>query len=184
MENTQNKSPFVTYLYSLAKTGNRGALADLRQGLSGTPGTTPSMYPYVAPWVPENARGTWQEKVYYITAALFAYYQSGSAGGTNLLADCGNLGSHCRSLIQKEKQSESFEVRFADLLKTNREDLLIYLKQIFGLLKGGEIAINWHQLFFDLQHWNSESQYIQHQWANAFWAYQALNNLSTAIDKH
>jgi CRISPR system Cascade subunit CasB len=173
MTDKPNVHPFITYLYSLADAGKRGVLADLRRGLSGAPATTPAMFPYIAAWVPEDARNTWQEKVYYIVAALFAYYQSGAAAGPRLRTDQGNLGSHCRNLAQKEKQSASFEMRFSALLNANQDDLPTFLRQIISLLKGGDIPINWHQLFHDLQRWNSESQYIQRQWANSYWAYKS-----------
>ncbi|MDY6847283.1 MAG: type I-E CRISPR-associated protein Cse2/CasB, partial [Chloroflexota bacterium] len=70
--------PFINYLYSLATEQKRGALAELRRGLARPPATAPVMFPYVARWVPEDFRYTWREKVYYLVAALFAYYQSGS----------------------------------------------------------------------------------------------------------
>jgi CRISPR type I-E-associated protein CasB/Cse2 len=89
------KNPFIKYLYALVETSNRAALADLRRGLSGQPGTSPAMFQYVAPWVPEDARNTWKEKVYYIIASLFAYYQAGASGKV-LTTDQGNFGTHCR----------------------------------------------------------------------------------------
>jgi CRISPR type I-E-associated protein CasB/Cse2 len=165
------KNHFIIYLYTLAEKNNRGALADLRQGLTGQPGTTPAMFPFIAPWVPDEARNTWLEKVYYIIAALFAFYQAGSAG-KNLVTELGNLGNHCRDLMEKNKQSASFEARFTSLLKAHRDDLAILLKQILSLLRGEAIPINWQQLFYDLQHWNSESQFVQRQWANGYWNYQ------------
>lgn len=171
---------FIIYLYTLAEKSNRGALADLRRGLSGQPGTNPAMFPYVAPWVPDDARNTWHEKVYYIVAALFANYQAGSAG-KNLSTDKGNLGDHCRSLVEKKlvekkAQSASFESRFTCVLKAHRDDVAIMLKQVLAMLRSEEIPINWHQIFYDLQYWNSESQYVQRQWANGFWVYQKPDN--------
>lgn len=166
-----NQNNFIIYLYTLAEKGNRGALADLRRGVSGQPGTHPAMFSIVAPWIPDDARNTWLEKVYYIIAALFAYYQAGAAG-TNLGTDKGNLGNHCRSLVEKKAQSASYETRFTNLLKAHRDDLVSHLKQVLALLRGEDIPINWHQLFYDLQHWNSDSQFVQRQWANGFWVYQ------------
>lgn len=163
---------YIDYLISLADGNNRGAMADLRRGLAGQPGTEPAMFPYVAPWVPDNLRNTWREKVYYLVAAQFAYYQAGSGAGARLRTDEGNLGKHCQTLVLKEKQSGSFEMRFTSLLNAHPEDLPTYLKQVISLLRSNEIAINWHQLLHDLLSWNSESRYIQRQWANSYWAYQ------------
>ena len=164
--------PFIEYLYSLSQGQHRGALADLRRGLSEPPGTAPVMFPYVARWVPEDARQSWKEKVYYLVAALFAYYQSGSKQAGKQRITSGNFGEHCLRAKAAKKQSESYEMRFASLLKSNVEDLPVYLRQMISLLKSAEVPINWDQLFYDLNRWNSESQYIQRQWANSFWAYQ------------
>jgi len=168
------KQPFIGYLYSLSQSGNRGALADLRRGLSGSPGTTPVMFQYVARWVPDESRNTWKESVYYIIASLYAYYQSGGAGKA-LSTDKGNFGEHCRNLKDKQAQSASFEARFTGLLKAHRDDLPVLLQQIMGLLKGEDIPINWDQLFYDLQYWNASSQFVQRNWANGYWKYQPKN---------
>ena len=171
MKDLRNKNPFIKYLYSLNETGNRGALADLRRGLSGPPGTSPAMFQYVAPWVPDEARNTWRESVCYIVAGLFSYYQAGSAGKA-LSTDKGDFGDHCRNLKDKQDQSASFEARFSGLLKAHRDDLPVLLQQIMGLLKGEDIPINWDQLFYDLQYWNASSQFVQRNWANGYWKYQ------------
>ncbi len=162
--------PFVEYLYSLATDKRRGALADLRRGLSEPPGTAPVMFPYVARWVPKDARNTWREKVYYLTAALFAYYQSGSSIQSKRRLTTGNMGDHCRQAATKEKRSASFEMRFSSLLKSNLDDLPVLLRQMVSLLKSADVPINWDQLFHDLFYWNSESQFVQRQWANSYWA--------------
>jgi len=173
MSDEKQIHPFIDYLYSLSQGHqHRGALADLRRGLSESPGTAPVMFPYVARWVPEDARQSWKEKVYYLVAALFAYYQSGSKQAGKQRITSGNFGEHCLRAKAAKKQSESYEMRFASLLKSNVEDLPVYLRQMISLLKSAEVPINWDQLFYDLNRWNSESQYIQRQWANSFWAYQ------------
>lgn len=164
--------PFIEYLYSLSRGQKRGALADLRRGLSEPPGTAPIMFPYVARWVPEDARQSWREKVYYLIAALFAYYQSGASEVGKQRMTSGNFGEHCRMAKTAKKQSESYEIRFASVLKSHNEDLPVYLRQMISLLKSADVPINWDQLFHDLNRWNSESQYIQRQWANSYWAYQ------------
>ncbi len=171
MSNVIVKNPFIKYLYALVETSNRAALADLRRGLSGQPGTSPAMFQYVAPWVPEDARNTWKEKVYYIIASLFAYYQAGASGKV-LTTDQGNFGTHCRQLKAKQEQSASFEARFTNLLKAHRDDTPILIKQILSLLRGEDIPVNWEQLFYDLQYWNSATQSVQRQWANGYWKYQ------------
>lgn len=162
--------PYIQYLYSLATEGRRGTLADLRRGLAEPPGTAPVMFPYVARWVPEKDRYSWTEKVYYLIAALFAYYQSGSGVESKRKLTKGNFGDHCRLAGLKNAQSASFEARFAALLKANAEDLPVVLRQMISLLKSADVPINWDKLFHDLCRWNSESQYIQRQWANSYWS--------------
>ncbi len=178
---------FIEYLYSLATDQRRGALADLRRGLAEPPATAPVMFPYVARWVPENARYSWVEKVYYLIAALFAYYQSGSGIESKRKITKGNFGEHCQRSAAKNAQSASFEARFATLLKANPDDLPVVLRQMVSLLKSADVPINWDQLFHDLCRWNSESQYIQRQWANSYWSpreredqeYQPDNNIES-----
>lgn len=162
--------PFIDYLYSLAFDQRRGALADLRRGLSDPPATSPVMFPYVARWVPESARYAWTEKVYYLVAALFAYYQSGGSSGGKQRIITGNFGDHCRDAAKKKSQSASFEMRFSSLINTNKDDLPVILRQMVSLLKSADVPINWDQLFHDLCRWSTESQYVQRQWANSYWA--------------
>jgi CRISPR system Cascade subunit CasB len=170
MSEEKELHPFIEYLYRLARDGQRGALADLRRGLSEPPGTAPVMFPYVARWVPEDARYRWREKVYYLTAALFAYVQSGGGAAGKQRLTTGNLGDHCRRAVsQKENKSGSFEMRFAALLRANPDDLPIFLRQMISLLKSAEIPINWNQFFYDLMYWNSESRYVQNRWAHSYW---------------
>jgi len=168
--------PFIEYLYSLKGNNRRGSLADLRRGLSDPPGTSSVMFPYIARWVPEDTRFTWTEKVYYLVAALFAYYQSGTGTKSKQRLTHGNMGDHCLQATKNKKQSASFEMRFSALLKAHPEDLPVIMRQMISLLKSADVAINWDQLFHDLCRWNSESQYIQRQWANSYWAYQKPSN--------
>ena len=164
--------PYIQYLYSLATEGRRGALADLRRGLAEPPGTAPVMFSYVARWVPEEMRYSWTEKVYYLIAALFAYYQSGGGVEGKRRIAKGNFGDHCRIASIKKAQSASFEARFSALLKAHPDDLPVVLRQIISLLKSADVPITWDQLFQDLRHWNSESQYVQRRWANSYWSSQ------------
>ena len=172
MAYTTQAHPYVDYLFSLSSGQQKGAIADLRRGLSDPPAASPAMFPYVAKWVSDADRYTWKEKVYYLVAALFAYYQSGGGQAKNIRRTTGNLGDHCREASQKEQKSKSFEMRFAALLKANDEDLPILLRQMISLLKSADVAVNWDQLFYDLCHWNSQKNFVQHRWSNSYWNYQ------------
>ncbi len=169
MKDESQIHPFIEYLYVLVTDQRRGALADLRRGLSEPPATAPMMFPYIARWVPEDTRNTWTEKVYYLVAALFAYYQSGGGDVRKGFTRQGNMGDHCLLASLNKPQSGSFEMRFAALLRANPDDLPVILRQMVSLLKSADVPINWDQLFTDLCRWNNESKYIQRQWANQFW---------------
>lgn len=158
--------PFITYLEGLAESEDRGALAALRRGLGQPPGTVAAMYPYVVPWLPPDAR-PWQEAAHYLIAALFALYPSPSGGG--------NLGTSFRQAQGTEPPSLSeerispIERRFTALLAAHPDDLPHHLRQAVSFLKSKEVAINWHQLFRDIQNWGHPDRRVQKEWARAFW---------------
>jgi len=149
--------PFVTYLQGLQD--DRGALAALRRGLGQDPSAAPEMYRYVVPWVPQDAEA-WREAAYYLLASLFALHPGNATEG--------NLGAHfARAAAQGSHQA--IERRFSTLLAAHPDDLPVYLRQAVGFLKSKGIAINWHQLFEDMLHWNRPNHSVQKAWARAFW---------------
>jgi CRISPR system Cascade subunit CasB len=151
--------PFVAYLQGLAEKEERGALAALRRGLGQPPGTVPAMYPYVVPWLPQEG-GAWREAPYYHVAALFALHPA--AGGS------GNLGAAFR-LARGDEENEAVERRFTALLAAHPDDLPDYLRQAVGFLRSKDVAIDWDQLFQDIQHWGLPTRMVQKKWAGAFW---------------
>ena len=150
-------SSFISYLMSLAEHENRGALAALRRGLGQPPGTVAAMYPYVVPWLPADTR---QEAAYYEVAALLALHPV--AGGT------GNLGEAFKHARGNES-NEAIERRFTALLAAHPDDLPDHLRQAVGFLKSKNIAIDWNQLFYDVQHWGHPKHTVQKAWARAYW---------------
>lgn len=150
-------SPFISYLMSLAERENRGALAALRRGLGQPPGTVAAMYPYVVPWLPANAR---LEEVYYVVAALLALHPA--AGGS------GNLGA-AFSVAKGSESNDAIERRFTALLTAHTDDLPDHLRQAVSFLKSQDIAIDWNQLFYDVQHWGHHAHVVQKAWARAYW---------------
>jgi len=150
--------PFVEYLESLRD--DRGVLAALRRGLGQPPGTVASMYPYVVPWLADDAP-PWQETAHYLIAALFAYHSA--AGGA------GNMGSHFARAREPRGEDAAIERRFTALLAAHSDDLDFYLRQAVSFLKSKEVPVNWHQLLSDLQAWDHPDRYVQKQWARAFW---------------
>jgi CRISPR system Cascade subunit CasB len=163
---------FITYLKSLTEKQERGALAALRRGLGQPPGTTAEMYRYVVPRLPANVYKQ-QEAAYYIVASLFALHPKPR--------DDGNVGSHMAETLRGNPNGkEALERRFTALLSANSEDLPNYLRQAVSFLKSKEVAINWLQLLKDLQGWNSDSRYVQQNWANDFWRRTSAESPSPA----
>jgi len=154
----QKTHPFVDYLERLRD--NRGVLAALRRGLGQIPGTVASMYPYVVPWLPDNAPRH-RTTVYYLIAALFAHHPGNNRKG--------NMGDHFARARDPGGDNTAIERRFTALLAAHPDDLDTYLRQAVGFLKSKEVPVNWHQLFFDLRNWGHPDRFVQQQWARAFW---------------
>jgi CRISPR system Cascade subunit CasB len=164
MQETQH--PYINYLASLRdhpdQSHSRAALAELRRGLGQPPGTVHEMYPYVVPFLPNDA-GKMREDAYFLIAALFAYHPEPGGGG--------NMGSHFARARDPNGDDTAIERRFAALLSAHVDDLPIQLRQAVGFLRSRqpEIPVNWHRLFTDLLGWSHPSGYVQKEWARAFW---------------
>lgn len=148
----------ISYLKNLEKRQDRAALAHLRRGLGKPPKTAMEMFPYLGQFLSHDTKQNYENTV-FIVAALFAYYSD--AKHTK-----GNLGASLRELSEK---SDSIEKRFVALLNAEAEDLPYYLRQIIGLLKSNDVAVNWERLFKDVQYWNSDQRFVQQKWAEQFW---------------
>ena len=149
----------IRYLRGLNKPPqNRAALANLRRGLGKPPKSVMEMYPYLGQFLYNDSKHNYETAV-FIVAALFAYYPDAPG-------NAGNLGDSIRRM---KDDSDSIEKRFVALLNAEAEDLPYYLRQIIGLLKSKEIAVNWNQLFRDIKNWNSDKRYVQTAWARSFW---------------
>ena len=149
----------IRYLKNLEKPPkDSAALANLRRGLGKPPKTAMEMFPYLGQFLSHETKHNYENAV-FIVAALFAYYPDAPP-------NVGNLGA---SLRQLKGDSDSIEKRFVALLNAEAEDLPYYLRQIIGLLRAKEIAVNWEQLFKDVQNWNSDKRFVQRNWAERFW---------------
>ena len=126
-----------------------------------------SEYPYLGQFLSNEPKRNY-ENALFIVAALFAYYPDAPS-------NVGNLGASMQKL---KDVSDSIEKRFVALLNAEVDDLPYYLRQIIGLLKSNEIAVNWEQLFKDVQYWetdgtNSKYENVQARWARSFWGSSA-----------
>ena len=95
-------------------------------------------------------------------ACLFAYYPQ------SLEDNRRNFGDSAR-VLASATQSGGAERRFRALLDTSLEDLNPPLGAIVRLMKSKRVAIYYPKLIVDLGRWEHPDQYVQDQWARAFW---------------
>jgi CRISPR system Cascade subunit CasB len=161
----------IEYLTGLSSANDRGPLATLRRGLGYPPGECIDMYRYIAHCVPDWDRNTDREKIYYLVAALYAYYPISAPEGNKE-----NFGNHMALAASRLPDPISTERRFTVLLNANSSDLAGAMRQAVSFIRSKDIPkpipINWKILFNDLMHWDLPDKRIQRRWANAFWAYQ------------
>lgn len=156
--------PLIGYLKDLAKRQDRAALAHLRRGLNSKPGESVAMFPYVGRFLGEKTDAA-HDRAVFLTSALFADYSDAAS----------NIGDLGRSIRQIADRSDSIERRFIALLDADPDDLHYYLRQMIGMLKANNIAVNWTELFKDIRGWGSESRYVQKKWARSFWGSAETN---------
>ena len=162
---TAHENSFVTRLKRLVADGDNGALAALRRGLGKPPGSVAEMHRHVLPWLDADECGDqWREDVFYLVAALFAFWHQGKVGSPANAPP--NIGA---SLSQLRDESGSIEKRFAALLNAHYDDVAQHLRHVIGLLKGKDIAVDWSWLLTHLRHWDSDTRWVQRQWARGFW---------------
>ncbi|MBX3291566.1 MAG: type I-E CRISPR-associated protein Cse2/CasB [Acidobacteria bacterium] len=154
----KHESGLIAYLHGLAKRKDRAALAHLRRGLGKKPGDAMEMYPYVGRFAGERSNEA-HERAVFLTAALFADYPDAPQ-------NAGDLGSSVKQIAEK---SDSIERRFVALLDADAKDLHYYLRQMFGLLKGNSVPVNWDRLFKDVRNWSHDDRFVQRNWARSFW---------------
>lgn len=166
MTTTQNKarnrleyeSKFLQLVCDQTKNDN-AAKADFKRALSGESEHVRKVYRYVLPYVGNASE--WELKQILIpVACLSVYYPSDSTTG--------NFGHSCRELA-KATNSEGADRRFRALLDLSLADIKSPLTALVRQMKSKEIAINYPQLLADLRQWEHPNEYVQDQWARAFW---------------
>lgn len=155
MSEEPRQHPLVSFLE--LHSDDRAMLAELRRGLGRNPGEAAGMFPYVLPYV-SNPR---QEGDLFLIASLFALHP--------LSAKSGNLGDHLRAYAQEVGDDTSTTRRLIQLLSLRRPALDSPLRQHISMLKAKDIAVNWHQLIFDVQYWSHDDHFVQKKWASAYW---------------
>ena len=155
---------FVTRLKRLVADGDNAALAALRRGLGKPPGSVAQMHRIVLPWLSNEPDASWNEDVFYLVAALFAFWHQGKDGSPSSAPS--NIGE---SLSQLRDESGSIEKRFAALLNAHQDDVAQHLRHLIGLLKSKDVAVDWSQLIWDLRGWDFDDRKVQRRWARGFW---------------
>lgn len=151
-----------TYLDWLEEMNNRDSRvrAVLRRSLAFDPGTFPAAYPYVEPFLKEDA-SVWQRQVHYLVAALWAsHWKVQRNGGIQPIGKAA-------ALHQLASGSASTERRFITLLDADADELPYRLRQMIALLK--EQAIDFNALLSDLLRWRSPDKRTQNRWARQFY---------------
>lgn len=172
---------FVAFLERLVAEGDRASLAALRRGL-GRPGSAAEVYRFVVPWLPPGVP-PWEETAYYLVASLFAWHQRSWSDSGIEDEMSPNLGASFARLADALGGVDRVEARFVALLNSHREDLPDRLRHIVGLLRSGDVPIDWAQLLQDLKGWDWESRAVQRAWAKAFWRHASVDTAPADEDR-
>lgn len=138
---------------------DNGAKATLKRALTGEVRHLRAVYPLVLPYL---GGIEYNQDEWIFVACLFAYYPQ------SLEDNRRNFGDSARGLASAT-QSEGADRRFRALLDTSLEDLRSPLGAMVRLMKSKGVAINYPKLIVDLCRWEHPDQYVQDQWARAFW---------------
>ena len=152
-------SPLVSYL--MKHREDRGMMAALRRGLGKTKGHV-AMYPYVVPYLPDNAREAWR---YFTVAALFSYHHDPLEEGVSLGGAMARL-----------ERNDTLQKRFTWLLDATIDELPFRLKSVVSLLKSKKIGLDYHRLFYDLGYWDHPDGFVQLRWARDFYGLEEKEN--------
>ena len=115
-------SAYLDWLEEMNKRDSR-VRAVLRRSLAFAPGVFPAAYPYVGPFLAEDA-SHWRRQVHYLVAALWAaHWKAERSGGIQPIGKAA-------ALLQLASKSASTERRFIALLDANPDELPYRLRQM------------------------------------------------------
>jgi CRISPR system Cascade subunit CasB len=162
----------ISWLENASQT-NTKIRAVLRRSLSFPPGAFPAAYPYIEPFIRQEATG-WEREMYYLVAGLWAINSKDKEDDRAV-----NFERACAEYFQTKEMPPSFETRFITLLDADSDQLPHRLRQAVTLLK--DYSINFETLLRDLIYWRTSSKITQQRWACEF--YRNLNNFSKDDNK-
>jgi CRISPR system Cascade subunit CasB len=148
-------------LTALAQPENpdRAALAHLRRGLDHPLDYTLGRVGWLFHRVPDFAL---EHAV--LAAGLFAWTK-GDCPHTDRV----NFGAAFGTGLTLEQKKQR-EMRFIDLLDTDRQELRYKLRQAISLIARDSIALDWALLIRHLRYWADADRWVQKKWARGFWA--------------
>ncbi|MER3435874.1 MAG: type I-E CRISPR-associated protein Cse2/CasB [Leptolyngbya sp. ERB_1_1] len=155
----------IRFLLSVSDrtTKDNGAKADFKRALSGEPEHIRKVYPFVLPYI-SNASEREQKQIWIPIACLSVYYPQPLREPEQQR----NFGNSSRGLATATN-SEGANRRFRALLDLALTDIQSPLTALVRQMKSKGIAIDYPKLIADLCQWEHADQYIQDQWARAFW---------------
>lgn len=164
-------SAFLEWLETMNERDTR-VRAVLRRSLAFAPGAYCAAFPYVEPFLTDDAPH-WRRQVHYLVAALWAAHWKADRQGPML--PMGNaIASYAMNHHKREQLmtgGSSTERRFIALLDADPEQLPHRLRPMVALLK--DETIDFDALLTDLLWWQDERKSRQNNWARQF--YRTLN---------
>ncbi|MDR3672163.1 MAG: type I-E CRISPR-associated protein Cse2/CasB [Holophaga sp.] len=150
---------FLDWLETKGAEDNK-VRAVLRRSLAFEPGKFVEAYPYVEPFVKDEA-SSWRREMHYLVAGLWAFHWAEGRTGPRL-----PLGKACAA-HQAASGAASTERRFIALLDADPDQLPHRLRQMVALLKN--FPLDFEGLLTGLLYWNDDQKRTQNQWARDFY---------------
>ena len=158
----------IMELYNRDNSWSKAALAKLRRGIGKDLGEMPELFEYVLEGLPEEfyekSKNEMEkaEKAIYQTLTLFAFHQQGKNDfmGRQEGKYGQSLGNAIRILINRDIDKEvAIKRRFDKILTAaNIEELAVHSRGMIGLLKDGNIPIDYVNYANDL-YWFQYPEY-------------------------
>lgn len=157
-------SALLDYLQRLKNQDDRGALADLRNGLKET--QKYRAWPLLAGFFKKNPDDDRYCKVVRTVAGLYAYHSQ--------VTQNGNIGQTCRDMMSENERNKMHDAkamgpicrRFQHLLAASRDEICDRVVRLVLYAKSKEISVNYEQLEKDLHYWSDR---VKTRWAQSFW---------------
>ena len=151
----------IANLTKLADPQNprRDVLAHLRRGLDRSPDYALAR----AGWLFAQVPG-WALESALLGAGLFAWVKGNCRHERDI-----NFGKAFGTGVDA---TEKRQKRFIDLLDTDSDDLPYKLRQAIALMEG--TALDWQQLFIDINNWDDDERRVQKEWARGFWSHRKV----------